>query len=121
MSKEMEFTIFCVENYKHYKNLTGKQTVELFNRYGVFDYLREFYRCSSHHRASIYQSRYRHIPQRKKCNNNRIIFFTDRQDFSLPVGSYIFCSEAFAFESILSIDSNKTWPLPQYSKGRCNA
>ena len=43
MSKEMEFTIFCVENYKHYKNLTGKQTVELFNRYGVFDYLREFY------------------------------------------------------------------------------
>lgn len=49
------------------------------------------------------------------------MFFTDRQDFSLPVGSYIFCSEAFAFESILSIDSNKTWPLPQYSKGRCNA
>lgn len=45
------------------------------------------------------------------------MFFTDRQDFSLPVGSYIFCSEAFAFESILSIDSNKTWPLPQYSKG----
>ena len=28
------------------------------------------------------------------------MFFTDRQDFSLPVGSYIFCSEAFAFESI---------------------
>ena len=43
MSKEMEFTIFCVETYKQYKNLTGKQTVELFNRYGVFDYLREFY------------------------------------------------------------------------------
>ena len=37
MSKEMEFSIFCVENYKQYKNLTGKQTVELFNRYGVFD------------------------------------------------------------------------------------
>ena len=36
MSKEMKFTIFCVENYKQYKNLTGKQTVELFNRYGEF-------------------------------------------------------------------------------------
>lgn len=43
MSKEMSFTIFCIENYKVYKSLTGKQTVELFRRYGVFDYLREFY------------------------------------------------------------------------------
>ena len=49
MSKEMEFTIFCVENYKQYKNLTGKQTVELFNRYGVFDYLRPV-----HHWVSIH-------------------------------------------------------------------
>lgn len=39
MSKEMEFSIFYVENYKQYKNLTSKQTVELFNRYGVFDYI----------------------------------------------------------------------------------
>ena len=31
------------------------------------------------------------------------MFFTDRQDFSLPVGSYIFCSEAFAFESIFPL------------------
>ncbi len=43
MSKEMEFTIFCVENYKVHRSMTGKQTVELFNRYGVFDYLFEFY------------------------------------------------------------------------------
>ncbi len=43
MSKEMEFTVFCVENYKVHKSMTGKQTVDLFNRYGVFDYLFEFY------------------------------------------------------------------------------
>ena len=43
MDKEMEFIIFCIENYKVYKSLTGKQTVDLFKRYGVFDYLREFY------------------------------------------------------------------------------
>ena len=39
----MEFTVFCLENYKAYKSLTGKQTVDLFERYGVFDYLSEFY------------------------------------------------------------------------------
>lgn len=43
MSKEMEFAIFCIENYKYYKQLNGKQILDLFNRYGVFDYLREFY------------------------------------------------------------------------------
>ncbi len=43
MSREMEFTVFCLENYKVYKSMTGKQAVELFHRYGVFDYLREFY------------------------------------------------------------------------------
>lgn len=43
MSKETTFSVFCIENYKTYKALTGKQTVELFRRYGVFDYLNEFY------------------------------------------------------------------------------
>ncbi|MBR4425458.1 MAG: DUF3791 domain-containing protein [Oscillospiraceae bacterium] len=43
MSKEMSFTVFCLENYKVHRSLTGRQTAELFQRYGVFDYLREFY------------------------------------------------------------------------------
>ncbi len=43
MTKEMKFIVFCLENYKAYKSLTGKQVLELFTRYGVFDYLREFY------------------------------------------------------------------------------
>ena len=43
MSKEMSFTIFCIESYKVHRSLTGKQTAALFRRYGVFDYLREFY------------------------------------------------------------------------------
>lgn len=43
MSKETYFAIFCLESYKAYKKLTGKQAVELFNKYGVFDYLTEFY------------------------------------------------------------------------------
>ena len=43
MSTETVFSVFCIESYKAYRSLTGRQTVELFRRYGVFDYLREFY------------------------------------------------------------------------------
>ena len=43
MSKETAFSVFCLESYKAHKSLTGKQTAELFRRYGVFDYLIEFY------------------------------------------------------------------------------
>lgn len=43
MSKEMAFTVFCLENYKAYRNLTGREVSSLFERYGVFDYIREFY------------------------------------------------------------------------------
>src|SRR5699024_3228602 len=43
MSQETAFAVFCIENYKVHKSLTGKHTEALFRRYGVFDYLREFY------------------------------------------------------------------------------
>ncbi len=43
MSREMEFSVFCLENYKVHRSLTGKQALEIFHRYGVFDYVREFY------------------------------------------------------------------------------
>lgn len=43
MSKKTVFSVFCIESYKAYRSLTGWQTVELFRRYGMFDYLREFY------------------------------------------------------------------------------
>lgn len=43
VSKETVFSVFCIESYKAYRSLTGWQTAELFRRYGVFDYLREFY------------------------------------------------------------------------------
>ena len=43
MSKEMDFTIFCIENYKAHKKLTGKEVIALFERYGVMNYLYEFY------------------------------------------------------------------------------
>lgn len=43
MSKETTFAVFCLENYKVHRNLTGREVSELFDRYGVFDYIREFY------------------------------------------------------------------------------
>ena len=43
MSKEMEFTVFCIESYKRHESLTGKQVSELFQKYKVLDYLFEFY------------------------------------------------------------------------------
>ena len=43
MSKETNFIIFCLENYKTYKSLTGKDVAQLFDKYGVYDYLRDFY------------------------------------------------------------------------------
>lgn len=43
MSKETNFIIFCMENYKVYKSITGKDVAQLFDKYGVYDYLRDFY------------------------------------------------------------------------------
>ena len=43
MSRELQFTVFCMESYKVHKSLTGREVAELFEKYGVFDYIREFY------------------------------------------------------------------------------
>ena len=43
MSKDMTFTVFWLENYKIHRNLNGQEVSSLFERYGVFDYIREFY------------------------------------------------------------------------------
>lgn len=43
MSKEGQFTVFCMESYKTHKSLTGREVLELFQKYGVFEYIREFY------------------------------------------------------------------------------
>ena len=43
MSRETQFTIFCIESYKVHKALTGKQVSELFEQYGVYEYIHEFF------------------------------------------------------------------------------
>lgn len=39
MSREGNFLIYCIEQYKNAKKLTGKQASELFNKYRVWDYI----------------------------------------------------------------------------------
>lgn len=43
MGEEARFVIFCMESYKVHRTLTGRQMSELFEKYGVFDYIHEFY------------------------------------------------------------------------------
>lgn len=35
----MKFKIWCIEHYRRSHGLTAPETVDLFNRYGVFDFL----------------------------------------------------------------------------------
>lgn len=39
MSNECSFLIFCIEQYKSAKDLTGKQVMDLFHRYGITEYI----------------------------------------------------------------------------------
>ncbi len=39
MSKTLDFKVFCFEAYKADKKLTGRETMSLFKKYGVLDYL----------------------------------------------------------------------------------
>lgn len=39
MSKAGSFLIYCVEQYKSAKKMTGKQVAQLFSKYNVWDYV----------------------------------------------------------------------------------
>lgn len=43
MSDTLNFIIYCIEEYKCAKNMSGKMVVELFYQYGVVDYIRKYY------------------------------------------------------------------------------
>lgn len=39
MSQQGNFVVFCAEQYKMARGMTGKDLAELFTRYGIWDYL----------------------------------------------------------------------------------
>ena len=43
MDDKTNFVVYCIEEYKAAKGLDGKGVIELFNRYHVIDYIRDYY------------------------------------------------------------------------------
>ncbi len=43
MSINIEFTAYCLEEYKAAKGITGKEAVTLFRQYDIFDYINTCY------------------------------------------------------------------------------
>lgn len=43
MSKEGDYLVYAIEQYRFAKGMTGRQVSELFDRYGVFEYIRDMY------------------------------------------------------------------------------
>jgi hypothetical protein len=43
INKIEEFQLFCLENYKTEKNISGKQALDEFKRFGVFEFLESGY------------------------------------------------------------------------------
>ena len=43
MSQSLQFKAFCIEAYRAEKGLSGRDAMELFEKYGVTEYLNTFY------------------------------------------------------------------------------
>ena len=41
MSKELPFLVYCIEEYKEQKAMSGKAVMDLFKRHNVCDYIYE--------------------------------------------------------------------------------
>mgnify|MGYP001858412206 FL=1 len=43
MDDKTNFVVYCIEEYKAAKGLNGKGVIDLFKRYRVIDYIRDYY------------------------------------------------------------------------------
>lgn len=43
MDDKINFIVYCIEEYKNAKEMSGKSVIDLFNRYRVIDYIRDYY------------------------------------------------------------------------------
>jgi len=43
MSREGEFLVYCIETYKTAKQMTGRETYQLFEKYRVDDYIKSYF------------------------------------------------------------------------------
>ena len=43
MLKHMDFVVYCIEEYRNAKKLTGRQVIAIFNKYRVYDFIEGSY------------------------------------------------------------------------------
>jgi DNA modification methylase len=43
MDKTTKFLVYCIEIYKTKHKINGKEIIQIFDKYGVFDYIVECY------------------------------------------------------------------------------
>lgn len=43
MNKELQFIICCIEECENAKNMTGKDIINLFKKYHLYEYIKDFY------------------------------------------------------------------------------
>ena len=43
MDDKINFIVYCIEEFKNAKGMNGKSVIDLFKRYHVIDYIRDYY------------------------------------------------------------------------------
>ncbi len=43
MNDKINFVVYCIEEYKSAKKMTGKTVIALFNKHRVIDYINNYY------------------------------------------------------------------------------
>jgi len=43
MNRKLDFLVYCIENYKNTYGFKGKETIDLFNRFNVLEYIETSY------------------------------------------------------------------------------
>ena len=43
MLKHREFVIYCIEEYRWAHKLTGRQTISIFKKYNIYDFIEQSY------------------------------------------------------------------------------
>lgn len=43
MRKESDFLIYCMERYRHFKELSGADVAKIFDEYGIYGYISKYF------------------------------------------------------------------------------
>ena len=43
MSKELNFLIYCMERYRHFRGLSGAEVAKTFEKYDIYGYITKYF------------------------------------------------------------------------------